>query len=322
MRYVVFGATGYIGSCLFGQLQKDGIPVLGTSRAEACLGERMVRYDISKDAPACVLASISLASGRANSAWTPSEMVSEPATGLSAADGVTAIVCIAESNIDRCLERYSDAYLVNVTRTKELIHALSVEGFRVIFFSSDNVFDGRQGNYTEESKRDPVNKYGMMKKEMEDYLLSHEPEVCILRIPKVVSALRTRQNVFSEWTEGIKAGSIRCIKGNRLSFVSMEDICRACRIVAETGMKGLYQIAGDRAYSRAELARMFYRQMNVDTVEILEWDVEEFPFKDKRALDVSMSNARFRRETGYRFEPMESVIGKYVKNLNDSPASK
>lgn len=321
MQYVVFGATGYIGSYLFGQLQKDGIPVLGTGRVQAC-GENqafssgskpprsgdgkvgMIRYDISKDAPAGVLSSLSLASGRENSA------------------GRTAIVCIAESNIDRCLERYSEAYLVNVTRTKELIHALSEEGFRVIFFSSDNVFDGKQGNYTEESERSPVNQYGRMKKEMEDYLLSHEPEVCILRIPKVVSALCTRQNVFSEWVEGIKAGSIRCVKGSRLSFVSVEDIYQACRIAAETGMKGLYQIAGDRAYSRAELARMLYRRMNVDTVEILEWDVEEFPFKDKRPLDLSMSNARFRQETGYRFEPMESVIDRYVKNLSDSPASK
>ena len=36
MQYVVFGATGYIGSYLFERLQNDGCNVIGTSRRELC----------------------------------------------------------------------------------------------------------------------------------------------------------------------------------------------------------------------------------------------------------------------------------------------
>lgn len=289
MQYVVLGATGYIGSYLFRKLREDCIPVIGTSRRESSAGDGMVRYDISGE------------DGY-------SHLMSEISDG-----GGVAIVCIAEANIDRCLEHYNDAYKVNVARMKGLIHALSTEGFRVIFFSSDNVFDGGRGGYTEESGRSPVNSYGTMKKEMEDHLLSHEPGACILRIPKVVSAIRKKQNVFSEWTDAIGAGSIRCIKGNRLSFLSIDDIYQVCRIVAEKGLSGLYNIAGDKAYSRAELARMLYQKMGANTVDVREYGVDEFHFKERRPLNLSMSNAKFKSETGHMFETMESVIERYVK---------
>ena len=226
-----------------------------------------------------------------------------------------AIICIAESNINCCYENYDNSYSINVTQTKRLIHELSLKGFRVIFFSSDQVFDGKQGNYTEGSERHPLNKYGMMKSEIEEYLLANEPEVCILRIPKVVSALRKKQNVLSEWTDKIEEGSIRCIKGNRMSFVSMEDIYQVCRLVAERGLSGLYNIAGDKTYSRAELAHNFYDKLGVNKVEIIECNIEEFHFKEKRPLNLSMSSAKFKTETGYIFESMNSVIDRYIENL-------
>lgn len=290
MQYVIFGATGYIGSYIFRKLKQDGQQVIGTSRRKYSIEDETVIYNILEDSPDYLTSKI------------------------SDVDRV-AIVCIAESNIDRCLENYSDAYRVNVIRTKELIHILSMKGFRVIFFSSDQVFDGTQGNYTEESERNPINKYGMMKKEIEDYLLSNEPEACILRIPKVVSTLRKRQNVLSEWTDKIDAGRICCIRGNRLAFVSMDDIYRICRIVAEKRLKGLFNIAGDKAYSRAELARIFYDKLGVDQIEIKECDVEEFHFKEKRPLNLSMSNAKFKIEMEYMFESMESVIDRYLISL-------
>lgn len=289
MQYVVLGATGYIGSYIFEQLKNNGFNVTGTSR-RIDNEEKMVIFDILND--------------------NISSLLSE----ITDADRM-AIVCIAESNIDRCYENYSNAYRINVTRTKELIHELSAEGFQVIFFSSDQVFDGRMGNYTEESERHPINQYGMMKSEIEQYLLSYESKVCILRIPKVVSTLRKRQNVLSDWTDKIDVGNVCCIKGNRLSFLSINDIYQVCLLVAEKELTGLYNIAGDRAYSRAELAHMFYDKLGVGQMDIRECDVDEFHFKEKRPLNLSMSNSKFKLETGYIFESMDSVIDRYIQNL-------
>lgn len=288
MQYIVFGATGYIGSYIYQQLKKEGYRVMGTTRKEEHRGE-LLFYDIQTT-------SINLIANQIQE------------------KGKTALICIAESNINRCRADYNRAYDINVEKTKELVKCLVDKGFHVIYFSSDNVFDGVSGNYTEESQTNPINEYGSMKAQMERYLLRFESEVCIFRISKVVSMNRDKQNIFTEWQEQIEAGFIRCIKGSCLSFVCIEDIYRACLIAAEKKMHGLYNIAGDRAYSRAGLAEVFYRKLGVTDIDIRECDLQEFGFKDKRPLNISMSNWKFRNETGFQFMKMDDAIEKF---LND-----
>lgn len=290
MQYFIMGATGYIGSYLFQAFQKDGAFVIGTSRKYSDK-DNMVFYDIEKDT--------------INNIRTDTYE-----------DKKIAIVCIGETNIDKCYTDYEKAYNINVIKTQKLIQELSDKNFRIIYFSSDCVFDGRKGGYTEESQTNALNKYGMMKVELEHYLLDEIPDACILRIPKIVSALREKQNILEMWMDSIKNRVVTCIKGNRMSFLYMDDIYHVCRIVAEQELHGLYNIAGDSAYSRAELARKFYNKLGIlENITIQEWDLEQFSFKDIRPLNISMSNQKFKRETGYQFTDMDTVIESYINHL-------
>ena len=103
MQYFVFGATGYIGSYIYHQLVKDGLNVIGTSRRTDSAGN-LVFYEIQKNNIEGILAKVN---------------------GCKK----TAIICIAEPNIDRCYENYDDAYEINVTGTKRLIQSLEAEEF-------------------------------------------------------------------------------------------------------------------------------------------------------------------------------------------------
>ena len=154
-----------------------------------------------------------------------------------------------------------------------------------------------------------------MKAEMERYLLINEPKTCILRIPKVVSIHKAKQNLLTEWTEQISNGYIRCIRGNKMSFVYIDDIYQACLLVASQKMHGIYNIAGDIAYSRAELARRFFDKLGITEVEIRECDLDEFSFKDYRPLNLGMSNLKFKTETKYQFTDMDFVLDKYIEDV-------
>lgn len=288
MNYLVLGAGGYIGSYLYRRLREDGQNVWGTTRDENA-GGRMIVYDILNGNIEKVIER----TGRKD---------------------MTAIFCIAQPNISYCYEHYDEAYQINVVKAKELTGILCRNGFHVIFFSTDNVFDGREGNYTEESRTHGVNQYGRMKAEMEQYLLEHEPKACIFRISKVVSTEPVRQNILSEWDRLNDAGEARCIRGNRLSFVAMEDVYQACVISAQRKMYGLYNIVGDRDFSRAEFAKLFFKKAGKPSVSVTECDVEAFGFKDFRPLNISMSNQKFKRETGHHFRAMDGVVDDYIKN--------
>lgn len=287
MHYVIFGASGYIGSYLYERMRECGLNVTGTHYQKQLYSEN-IEFDILKD--------------------------HVPKTVHEIQDRhKTAIVCIAQPDIGCCYENQSQAYLINVQKTKELIHELTESGFHVIFFSTDNVFDGSRGNYTEESKTNGINQYGIMKAEMESYLLANEPQACIFRVSKVVRAEVAKQNILTQLEQQAKQECTWCVRGNRLSFVAMEDIYQACLIAGQKRMTGLYQVAGDKAYSRFEFAKLFYHKMGNSSVQVKECSADELHLKDGRPLDISMSNLKFKQETGYRFTSMDAVMEQYMK---------
>lgn len=286
MQYLILGAGGYIGSYLYTRLLLDGKDVTGTTHIRQ--GSRSCLYfDILKDDIQPVI------------------------SGMKDMDK-TAVMCIAQANINRCSQDYPIAYEINVQKTKQLLHQLQENGFYTIFFSTDNVFDGQEGNYTEASRTHGINQYGRMKEEMEHYLQKQESQVCIFRISKVVSRQRIRQNIFYEWEKQGETGLVRCVRGNRLSFVAIEDIYQSCLIACGRKLQGLYQIAGDQVYSRAQLAELFFQKAGNNDVFIKECEAAEFAFADARPLNLGMSNRKFRQETGYAFTSMETAIEDYL----------
>lgn len=289
MQYLILGADGFIGKYILKRMKEDGLSVIGTSRKTEKNGS-LIYYDMVRENLDSVMQAI-----------TEREK--------------TAIICIAESNIDRCYINYENAYQINVILTKQLISQLVHNGFHVIFFSSDNVFDGISGNYFENSKTAPVNAYGEMKQEIENYLLQNKPEVCILRLPKVISAEKEKHNLLYEWDNQIRQKEIRCIKGNVLSIVYIEDVYQTCVLSAQQNLCGLYHIAGNQAYSRKTLAEKFCEVYGAKNVKIAEYGIESFSFKDaRRPLNVSMNNRKFVEKTGYEFVTAECVFRQYMKS--------
>lgn len=73
----------------------------------------------------------------------------------------TIIHCAAVTDVDRCeRELYDHAYLVNDKGTKNLCDAF---GGRIIYISTDYIFDGTTGAYGEHAKPNPISVYGHSK---------------------------------------------------------------------------------------------------------------------------------------------------------------
>lgn len=291
MQYLILGATGFIGGYIYRKMRQDGLEVIGTTYKEDSFTE-LKKYDMEHDSI-------------------------ENLAALCSAKKKTAIVCAAKSNIDFCKENYAEAYQINVSKTKDVITALVKKGFFVIYFSSDSVFDGNRGHYCEQDKTNPVNRYGEMKAEMEQFLVKNLPEVCILRTAKVIGTERASQNVLTSFENLIQQKKkIRCIKGSISSFIAVEDIYRACITISEKELHGIYNVVGDFAISRTELAKKYLKQCRMSEDIVEEIDVEELHLKDKRPLNVGMSNHKFKTETGFTFTDVDFIIQKYIEKCN------
>ncbi|MGK4578721.1 SDR family oxidoreductase [Kitasatospora sp. HPMI-4] len=76
------------------------------------------------------------------------------------------------------------AHALNVRPVEVLLDAVRTSAAKVVFLSSDYVFDGTRSQYTEDDPRSPVNVYGRTKAAAEDLLLADGTHL-VVRIPMV-----------------------------------------------------------------------------------------------------------------------------------------
>lgn len=296
MKYLILGASSYIGGYIYDRMKENDIDVIGT-QCHITSDKEYLSFNILKDKIDQILCDMSILPD-------------------------AAVICIAQTNFDQCADDYDTAYAINVSYMKKLIDRLNAWKIKVIYISSDNVFDGKKGNYTEQDKTNAIGKYGMMKEEMEKYILEYIPNACILRIAKPVCERRAKRNLLTEWVNKRKEKAvIFCIKDNYMSFLAMEDVFKVCMLAVNKDLKGLYNIAGDNVYSRKELAVKFFNCLGDACLQIEERDLQEFGFKDIRPLNTSMSNQKLKTEMNYHFIPIEEVIRAYVEGMNGTEGS-
>lgn len=159
MRVLVIGASGFLGGFLLAALRHRH-DVVGTSRDGSTAGT--IALDV-RDAAAArsVLAR----------RW---DLV------VHAAGVIDAKACERDP---------AHAYQVNVAGTRLIARFARA---RVVFFSTDYVFDGGREQYDEDDEPRPLNVYGSTKLAAERVLLSHDSAHVIVRLPFLYGTSPTR----------------------------------------------------------------------------------------------------------------------------------
>jgi dTDP-4-dehydrorhamnose reductase len=83
-------------------------------------------------------------------------------------------------NLDRCDQHKAEARIIHA-RAAKIFAAHRRLSTRLIYISTDSVFDGRQGNYKETSKTRPLNYYAKTKRRGEEIVLKESPNSLVIR---------------------------------------------------------------------------------------------------------------------------------------------
>lgn len=91
------------------------------------------------------------------------------------------INCAAYTAVDRAEEEEERAHALNAQAIGTLAKYASSCGKKLIHFSTDYVFDGKEKEYGEEAATAPLSIYGKSKEAGEKLLKKHHPEACLIR---------------------------------------------------------------------------------------------------------------------------------------------
>lgn len=172
-------------------------------------------------------------------------------------------------SVDYCETHKEEAYKVNVEGTKNVIEACSKIRARIIFTSSNAVFDGDNPPYSEDSKINPLDVYGKTKAEGEDLIRKSSVQYVILRLMTMYGWQQQggRSNPVTWVIDQLKTGkSIKVVNdifNNHLYAKQAAEI--VWKIIESKKNKEVYNIAGGECIDRFNFALKVAKIFDLDS---------------------------------------------------------
>ena len=105
--------------------------------------------------------------------------------------------------------------------------AAVAQGARFVLFSSDMVFDGRTGGYTEQSPSSPISHYGAMKAEAEALVQAEHPNALVIRTSLLVGESGGMLRPAYECGSFARGQSVVLYRDEWRSPTHVDDVVRA-----------------------------------------------------------------------------------------------
>ncbi len=247
MKILVTGGSGLLGRALLRQASEHHLDAVGTyNRASQ---ERGILLDV-----------------------TDQERVRE---AIQQVQPEWIIHAAALTDVDRCEREPDEAWRANAHGTKNVVDAGKECGARVLYVSTDYVFDGEHGPYTEEDAPHPINVYGESKLAGERFTLA-EPanvvaRVCVLYGPD-------KPNFVTWVINALRTGTPINVVDDQLNTPTYTNNCALALLeLCKRRLTGIYHVSGREQLSRYDFARAIAdvfglnsKLINVTTTDMLQ----------------------------------------------------
>ena len=230
----------------------------------------------------------------------------------------------AYTQVDRAEDERELCRAVNVTGVRNLARACAERDIFLVHISTDYVFDGARGDYTEEDEPNPVNFYGRSKLEGEWAVLESGCRYLIARTAVLYGTGKNIAENFATWViRALHSGeTIRVVDDQIGNPTLADDLAAAVHRLLDQQAAGLYHVAGSEPISRYDFARAVAQIFGLDRGEIVRIKTKDFPQRAKRPLNVSLNVSRVHREFGVQLGDVASSLRRLKERLQQGEANR
>ena len=201
----------------------------------------------------------------------------------------------ALSDVDLCEENPDAAFLVNSESVSYLATVAREIGSFLLQVSTDYVFDGEKGSYSEPDPPHPVNKYGLSKLQGEQAARSTgEDSWCVARSSVIFGWGRPRRpNAATYVCEKLsKHDTVRMVQDQHCSPTFNTNLANMLVEIAQKKIPGTLHTAGTTRLSRYELALAVAEMFKLDKKLVRPAVAADIPWKARRPKDSSVMVTR------------------------------
>ncbi len=227
----------------------------------------------------------------------------------------SVVHCAAWTDVDGCEADPARARRDNVMATQNVVNAAARCGARLVFFSTDYVFDGRAAHpYGEDDPTAPLNVYGQSKRDGEVAVLRHPGNLVVrtswLFGPGGRNYVRTMARLLRREQE------VRVVQDQVGRPTYTHDLAAALVVLLATPATGIVHVANEGSCSWFELAKAIATRLGT-SCRVRPCASHEFPRPARRPAYSVLATDRSRVLGLAPLRPWGQALQSYVESYPD-----
>ncbi len=224
------------------------------------------------------------------------------------------ILTAALTNVDYCQTHEKEAELMNAHAVALVCNQCTKMGSRLVYISTDYVFDGKSGPYGENAKTSPINIYGKTKLKGEIEAMKSK-EWLIIRTGNVFDFGFDEKNFVVRLIERLRRGEEVLAQTDLYASPTLAThIAKGIKMLLLKGKSGIYNICGKETISRYELSLTVARFFNLDSTKIVPVKTTDMGSAALRPLKGGLRSDKAELDVGLKplplLEALEIIKGK------------
>jgi dTDP-4-dehydrorhamnose reductase len=228
------------------------------------------------------------------------------------------IHCAALSRPDYCEAHPAETHQTNVTGTANLLEVIGHTDIKLVYISTDAIFDGEKGHYTEQDPADPPHCYGRSKWEAEQLVLQRK-DALIVRINIYGWNIVIDQKSFGEHViSALSSGE--GMKGMTDAYCSVLytfDLARTIEELLERDLSGIYHCVCSDYCSKYDYIFKVAAQFGLDTRTVQACRCEDFGFQVPRAKNLMLDVSKTQKALGHALPTVDESIASFHQDYVD-----
>jgi dTDP-4-dehydrorhamnose reductase len=207
------------------------------------------------------------------------------------------INCAANTKIDFLEKNAHIAYSINGVGARNVAIAAEKFSARLVHISTDGVFDGIRGNYTEDDKPNPVNIYAKSKLFGEKYVINNCSNYVVIRT-NFYGYHPQNKFLFNSILSKLKKNE-QIIGFNDVIFNPLEvsNLSQLISEIAFSDYVGILNLSSNEPITKYQFCYRIAKAFDLDTTLIIKGSIDDAHFIAKRPKNTSLVNIKSKQIT-------------------------
>jgi len=224
----------------------------------------------------------------------------------------------AMTNVDQCEVEKEACWAQNVKAVEYIVEACRKYNIFLCHVSTDFIFDGAAGPYTEEGEANPLSFYGWSKYAAEKVVQHSGIRWAIARTVLVygIAFDMSRSNIILWVKKSLEEGkNIKVVTDQWRTPTLAEDLAMGCYLIADKEAEGIFNISGKDLLTPYEMAIMTADYFGLNKGLIAEADSSNFTQPAKRPARTGFILNKSNKILGYNPHTFEEGIAILARQL-------